>query len=245
MSYQRFALVYDELMEDVPYDHWLTHTINQVNIYNENAKTVADIGCGTGTIAIELAKKGYDVTAVDLSDDMLFIASEKAQEQSVSLSLYQQDMRELSDIGPFDVVTIFLDSLNYVTEKEEVIQTLQRVYDILTPGGLLLFDMHTTFKVKEVFENQSFSFAGDDISYIWTSVPSGKENGIYHDLDFFLLEEQSGLYERFSETHEQRAYEEEWMEEVLQEIGFSLVNKVGDFQADDHPGERVFYTVKK
>lgn len=108
MSYERFAYVYDYLMQDVPYDGWLEYVNRQAEHYSIQGKKVLDIACGTGELSLRLARDGYDVTGVDLSQDMLTIAQEKASAQNVQIQLFQQDMSRLDSLGEYDIITIFV-----------------------------------------------------------------------------------------------------------------------------------------
>src|SRR5688572_17542060 len=126
MSYNRFAAVYDALMQDAPYDEWEAYLQKEVK-----GGSLLDIGCGTGELAVRFARAGFEVTGIDLSDDMLAIAHEKVEENGYNIPLFQQDMRELDGIGMFDTAVIFCDSLNYLAAADDVKQTFQSVFNHL------------------------------------------------------------------------------------------------------------------
>ena len=121
-SYGRFAEVYDALMTDIPYDAYVEWV--QTNAPAKQNTKLLDIGCGTGTMAIAFAKSGYDVSGLDLSEEMLMIASERCYEEDVRVFFVCQSMDELDGFEQLDVVTIPIDSLNYVPEQQAVQQML-------------------------------------------------------------------------------------------------------------------------
>ncbi|MDP4107719.1 MAG: class I SAM-dependent methyltransferase, partial [Bacillota bacterium] len=114
MSYEQFAYLYDELMQDAPYDKWVNFVLNRLKEYHIKGNTMLDLACGTGELSVRFAKQGFKVTGVDLSTDMLAVAKAKAESQGVMIPLFEQDMAELEGLGSFDIIGIFCDSLNYL-----------------------------------------------------------------------------------------------------------------------------------
>jgi 2-polyprenyl-3-methyl-5-hydroxy-6-metoxy-1,4-benzoquinol methylase len=148
MSYERFAYAYDRLMEGMPYGDWLRFARECWNQYGIQPKYVVDLGCGTGNLAIPLAIEGFAVTGIDLSEDMLSVAQQKAESYSSlpvkgSLTWIQQDLREWELAEPVDAVICFCDCLNYLREEDDIMQAFLQTYNGLKPGGVFLFDVHT------------------------------------------------------------------------------------------------------
>ncbi|NMD70632.1 class I SAM-dependent methyltransferase [Bacillus sp. DNRA2] len=248
MTYNGFAYVYDDLMKDTPYDQWVEFVLRQTNKYQVQANRILDLACGTGEFSIWLAEAGYNVTGVDLSLDMLAVANAKASERGLPIAFYQQDMTELEGFEPFDVVTIFCDSLNYLQTSEQVKRTFERVALHLQPDGIFMFDVHSLFKMNDIFLSEGpFVLNEDDISYIWQCFPGETPNSVEHELSFFVLDGKSGHYERIDEIHMQRTYPFEQYVEWLEESGFELLNIGADF-TDETPkedSERIFFTARK
>ncbi|WP_050180950.1 class I SAM-dependent DNA methyltransferase [Domibacillus robiginosus] len=241
MSYNRFASVYDALMHDAPYDEWEAYLQGEVK-----GGSLLDVGCGTGELAVRFARTGFQVTGIDLSDDMLAIAHEKAAANGMNIPLFQQDMRELEGIGLFDTAVIFCDSLNYLQTEDAVKQTFQAVFDHLKEDGLFLFDVHSSFKMNKVFLAQTFADAAEDISFIWNSFPGEHPNSVEHELTFFVQTE-SGDYERFDELHYQRTFGTEKYAQWLKEAGFTVEAITADFTNDapTSESERIFFKARK
>ncbi|MED1205064.1 class I SAM-dependent DNA methyltransferase [Heyndrickxia acidicola] len=246
MSYEGFAYVYDFLMKDVPYEKWMQFLREKKEAYRIKENHVLDLGCGTGELSVRLSKEGFEVTGVDLSEDMLMVAQEKAMEERVRLSLFQQDMSELEGLGTFDIITIFCDSINYLPSPTEVKKTFEKVHNHLKEGGLFLFDTHSLYKVKEIFMNQTYAENEDEVSYIWTSYPGDEPDSVDHELTFFVNNE-NGLYERLDEWHTQRTYPMNQYTSWLEEIGFTVKEVTADFtnEAPNETSERIFFTCVK
>jgi 2-polyprenyl-3-methyl-5-hydroxy-6-metoxy-1,4-benzoquinol methylase len=247
MSYERFAYVYDYLMQDVPYDGWLEFVNKQAKTYSLQGESVLDIACGTGELSLRLVRDGYNVTGVDLSQDMLMVAQEKALEMNVKLNLFQQDMSKLDSLGEYDLITIFCDSLNYLEDERDVENTFKSVYAHLKHDGLFLFDVHSIYKMTQIFINQTFTLTDEHVSYIWDCFPGEVPNSVEHELTFFVKDEETNQYNRVEELHKQRTYPILTIKEWLKDAGFEVLNISADFTQEaptDH-SERIFFTCKK
>ncbi|WP_108669580.1 class I SAM-dependent DNA methyltransferase [Peribacillus acanthi] len=247
MSYHRFANIYDELMKDVPYDLWVERFMEQTQKLQNVCENVLDIGCGTGELAIRFAQNGFNVTGVDLSEEMLMVASEKATHNGVSIPFYQQDMKELEGLGEFDAAVIFCDSLNYLRNEADVKSTFSRVCEHLKSDGLFMFDVHSIYKMEHLFHNQTYAIVDDDVSYIWNCFEGEHPYSVEHELTFFIRHEDHDLYQRFDELHTQRTFEVESYKEWLNEAGFDLVDVLSDLEnlPLNESTERVLFIAKK
>ncbi|WP_026584562.1 class I SAM-dependent DNA methyltransferase [Bacillus sp. J33] len=247
MSYGKFAYLYDQLMEDVPYDSWVALINRKHNKYKVPGKELLDVACGTGQLSVRLGKQGYHVTGVDLSEDMLAVAQEKAEHHDLKIPFYQQNMADLEGFGQYDIIGIFCDSLNYLETDSEVQETFKRVHAHLKDDGLFIFDVHSIYKMMQIFMNQTFAENNEEISYIWHSYQGEYPNSVEHDLSFFVLDETTGKYDRYDELHYQRTFPVEMYEGWLKECGFELLEVTADFE-DAAPGsqsERIFFISKK
>jgi ubiquinone/menaquinone biosynthesis C-methylase UbiE len=247
MTYENFAYLYDGLMEDVPYDKWVTFINRQVEVYKPSGKKMLDLACGTGQLSILLAEQDFKITGVDLSADMLSVAREKAEKNGHSLFLVEQDMTQLEGLGEFDIIGIFCDSLNYLQTEQDVIHTFQGVYKHLKKDGLFMFDIHSIYKMSQLFINQTYAYNGEEISYIWQCFEGEQPYSVEHELTFFKLDDESGKYNRYDELHFQRTFQLSHYERWLNESGFEILSITADFH-DAKPGdksERIFFTARK
>lgn len=241
-SYRNLARVYDRLMDDVDYGRWLDYARR---IWGDRKpETVVDLACGTGTMAKMLAQQGFRVIGVDISEDMLAVAEEKSR--GLDVRYLHQDMRALTLSEPVDTVVCFFDSINYLLEEEDVVRTFEQVFAQLEEGGTFLFDVHTPYKIREIFADNAFHMVDEDVSYIWQCESDPDSLVVEHDLTLFVRE-PDGVYRRFDEIHRQRAYEPEKLECWLKQAGFRKVSVTADFGgkvlgADD---DRAFFAAYK
>lgn len=242
--YAKFATVYDELMIDIPYDRYVD--LIDLAASGIEGKKILDIGCGTGLLSAKLAKQGGKVTAVDLSTDMLQVAAKRAESLQLPIEFINQPMQELTGHHGFDIAIIPIDSLNYVTKTAEVQQTFERIYDALRPGGVLLFDVHSTFKTDVIFMESPFVYDDERIAYIWQTEPGEDLHAVYSTLAFFVKTETQH-YERFDEVHLQRTFPVHDYVQMLQDAGFMIERIFADWEdeAPEAESERIFFQVRK
>ncbi|MEK3890658.1 class I SAM-dependent DNA methyltransferase [Bacillus sp. FSL K6-3431] len=247
MSYERLAYVYDFLMANVPYEKWLQFLTIEKRRHQVRGNRVLDLACGTGELSIQLAKEGFLVTGVDLSSDMLMVAREKAEQASVPMELFQQDMSALEGLGTFDLITVFCDSLNYLQTPTDMKSTFLHVHEHLDENGLFLFDVHSPYQMDHIYMNETFALSEDDVAYIWHCFPGEHIYSVEHELTFFVMDEDSGLYQRFEELHKQRTYLLEDYEAWLDDAGFIVESVTADFTSNRpvDTSERIFFTCKK
>jgi ubiquinone/menaquinone biosynthesis C-methylase UbiE len=253
MSYEQFAYTYDRLMNSMPYEDWLRFTKECFERYQIKPMTIVDLGCGTGNLSIPLAAQGFQVTGLDLSEDMLAVAEQKQSEQPSqhrggAVRWIQQDLREWELGEEVDVAISFCDSLNYLLEEDDIVDAFRQTYAGLKPGGLFLFDVHTPQQLFAYAESQPFFLNEDDVAYIWTSELDEERVQIEHDLTIFVKNSGSGeTFRRIDETHEQRAYPLPWLAQMLKEAGFSEIQQAADFTWENPTDqtERAFFIAKK
>lgn len=242
--YAKFSTVYDELMMDIPYDTYVD--LIELAAGELPGKKILDIGCGTGLLSAKLAKRGGKVTAVDLSAEMLEVAKARANALQLPIEFMEQPMQQLTGHADIDVAVISIDSLNYVTETAEVKETFKRIYASLRPGGVLLFDVHSTFKTDVIFMESPFVYDDEKIAYIWQTEPGDAPHSVYSELAFFVKKE-TGDYERFDEVHVQRTFPIHDYIEMLTDAGFQIERIFADWEdeAPEEESERVFFQVRK
>lgn len=218
-SYSRFADVYDGLMRDVPYDAWAAYLAELLRTYAPEAHTLADCACGTGAISIRLARMGYAVTGVDASPDMLRVAQQNARLAGLQLPFVCQDMRALRLHKPVDAIVCACDGVNYLLTPADVQAFFRAAHAALRPGGALLFDVSSAYKLEHVLGSSDFTETSADCAYIWANRFIPKTRCVEMDLTFFARE-PDGRYARFDELHVQRAHTGDELRGALAETGF-------------------------
>lgn len=244
--YKRFADVYDQLVQDIPYIKWADYLQSAFLKFGQNPELILELGCGTGSMAIELAKRGYDVIGLDISAEMLSKAYEKAKKNKTDILFINQDMRNFRLHGKVDAVLCLLDSLNYIPALSDVKKVFKLVSKYLNPSGLFIFDLNSPYKLSTVLGQNIFYDLSDDVTWIWANTYNEKEKRTTFDLTFFVRNKE-GLYERFDETHEETAYTREEITEALEYAGLNLVGCYGDlsFSEPSDKEERIFYIAQK
>lgn len=244
-AYEAFASVYDIFMEQVEYDRWLQHIHALWDKYGLKPETVIDLGCGTGSIALPLAKEGYDVIGVDLSYEMLTEADHKAMEEGVSIRFACQDMTELELGEEADCILSLCDSMNYLTEDGQLEDAFRSIAGHMKRESLFLFDMNTEYKFKEVLGQNVFGSAEEHAAYIWENDYDEEEKINEYYVSFFI-EKEDGLYERMEEFHYERAYSMEEIERGLQAAGMELVEVMDgySFDAPRAESERLLFAAR-
>ena len=236
-AYTSFAEVYDQFMDNVPYREWADFLQEILQKEGINDGLVLDLGCGTGSITEELAGRGYDIIGVDNSEDMLEIAMEKRQESGHDILYLLQDMQEFELYGTVRAVVSVCDSVNYVTEKEELEQVFRLVNNYLDPGGIFVFDFNTEYKYREVLGDRTIAENREDSSFIWDNYYYEEEHMNEYELTLFIQEtDQKELYHKYQETHFQRAYTLEEIRELLEKSGLRFVAAYEDY-TKEAPGK--------
>lgn len=218
-AYTSFAEVYDMFMDNVPYEEWSRYLTELLKEYRIEEGVVCELGCGTGKMTRLLADAGYDMIGVDMSEDMLAIASMENPQQILYLC---QDMRELELYGTVAAVVSVCDSMNYLLEEDDLLEVFQRVNEYLEPGGVFLFDLNTIYKYETLLGETTICENRPEGSFIWENYYDAEEQINEYDLTLFIQEKEN-LYRKFEETHYQRGYSMEKIRTLLEEAGMEFV----------------------
>ena len=249
-AYRDFASVYDLFMEDVPYDEWSSFLISLLRAEGIEDGLICELGCGTGNLTERLARAGYDMIGIDASEDMLAVAQKKEmirrhpelreedhspaeagpdRELMPDILYLQQDMRSFELYGTVRAVVSVCDSLNYITNEEELLQMFRLVNNYLDPGGLFLFDMNTP-ACYEAIGDQTIAENRPEGSFIWENMYDPETQCNEYDLTLFLpvspkgTPETEGLYRKREETHVQRGYPAETICRLLEDAGLQVLS---------------------
>ena len=221
-AYTGFAEVYDLFQDNVPYEEWCEYLAGLLEEYGVTAGLVLDLGCGTGSLTERLAGRGYDMIGVDNSGEMLEIAMEKRVRSGRNILYLLQDMREFELYGTVAAVVSICDSMNYLPCEEDFLQTLKLVNNYLDPEGVFIFDLNTPYKYRELIGDATIAENREDASFIWENTWYEDEQVNEYDLTIFART-KGEYYQKFFETHYQKAYELETVKELIQKSGMEFV----------------------
>lgn len=245
MSYNLFSQVYDEIMDHNLYDEWFNFT--KPYLSNQNIR-ILDLGCGTGTFALMLASQGYDVVGLDISEDMLMIATQKSFDLNLPVQFVLGDMLDLSEVGKYHVITCYADAICYMKNSQEVQQVFDTVYQALESQGYFIFDVHSIYQVEEVFPMVNYHYLTEDIAFLWESQAGDAEYSIEHLLTFFVKEHESlDRFERYDDIHYERTYTLDHYKMMLENSGFQEISVYADFQKKlpEQDTQRWFFVCRK
>ena len=247
-QYKDFAFVYDELMNEVDYNGWVKYIEDIIKNENAQVQNILELACGTGNLTIPLTKKNYDIAGIDISEEMLSVAREKAEKEGVELVLLQQDIAELDfDVPNLDCILCACDGFNYITYDEDLENVFAKSYELLKKDGLFIFDISSFYKLSTVLGNNMYGENREDIAYMWQNYFDEVDNLVEMELAFFIRDDEDERFDRFEETHLQRAYKEEEIINLLKKVGFENIKTYGDFtfESPKKDSERIFFVCKK
>lgn len=256
-GYNAVARVYDKLNADIDYAGWADFIEQCFDRYlPTRPNLVLDLACGTGSMTLELARRGYDMIGVDGSADMLSEAF--ARTEGAGILFLEQDMREFELYGTVGAVTCCLDSLNYLLSPTDLESCFKTVHNYLDPDGLFLFDMNTPHKFREIYGNNAYVLEDE---LVWdegtnteerAAIFCGWQNEFHPDsaiCDFHLSifeEMPNGSYRRADEHQQERCYQIEEIQSALKKAGLELVGVWTDFNfsAPTDTTERWYFCAK-
>ncbi len=227
-SYESFAGAYDALMADGQYRRRAEDLIRRFRQSSIPVHTVLDLGCGTGTVACLLAQRGYQVIASDGAEEMLTEAARKAEAlpEGTRPFFLHQTMQRLRLADCVDAAVSTLDSLNYLTRERDLQETFCRVYRYLRPGGALIFDVNTPYKLRRM-DGQLYTDETEDQFCTWRTFFSQRTQVCTYQVDLFHLR-PDGAWERSYEEHRERAWSEAQLRSFLETAGFVDITFCGD-----------------
>ncbi len=244
-AYTGFAALYDLFMDNIPYEEWSAYLIALLKEYKVENGIVLDIGCGTGNITIPLARAGYDMIGLDNSCEMLEIAMEKSKDEGLDILYLMQDMRELELYGTVSAAVSICDSINYITEFNDLVKVFKLVNNYLDFDGIFIFDITTEKKYADI-QDAVIAENRSEGSLIWENSYFPEEKLNQYELTIFEALD-NGLYKRYQETHVQRAYSLEEVNAALKLSGLKLEACYNAFThaLPDADSERIYIAAKK
>lgn len=240
-SYQSFAYVYDNFMDNIPYEEWSLYLTKLFHKYSITDGTLVELGCGTGTLSLLMYNHGYSLIGIDNSTDMLALAANKIA-NFPNITLIHQDMQAL-DLGTiYDGFFCICDSLNYLLSPEDVLSTFSGIKKHLKQNGIFIFDLKTPYFYQYILGDQTFCDHQEDCSYTWENSYFEDERINQYELTIFVKQPDSELFERFYETHHQKAYPLTEMIDLLTKSGLEYVTAYDAFTLNppNSTSERIY-----
>ncbi|UNC91529.1 class I SAM-dependent DNA methyltransferase [Candidatus Contubernalis alkaliaceticus] len=246
-QYGKLAKVYDYLMSGVDYNDWADYIFTIAVKFGLNPKVILDLACGTGNSSLSLAKKGYQVIGVDISPEMLEVAKRKAAAEKIKIEFIQQDMRQLKlpYSHSIDMVTAYQDGLNYMLEDSDLLEVLKRVYQILSPGGLFIFDINSVDKLP-ASSGETTCYDEEQMTLIWES-SYDKQGDIWEIVLTGFLKRDNGYYEKFKETHREKYHTRSKVLDYLKQTGYEVLAVYNAFTLEEgrDSDKRLYYVARK
>ncbi len=225
-SYESLAVSYDRLTNDVDYGAVLEFLEAILEREGVKPQSVLDLACGTGSLSMLLAERGYSVLGADASAEMLSVAYDKAAELTENRPFFVlQPMQKLKLPNTVDWVACTLDSLNYLTEPKDCEAAIRRVYKALAKGGIFTFDVNSVYKLRSL-DDQVFLDEDDDVYCVWRAAFDEKANTLDYGMDIFQRHGQ--VWVRSQEEHREYAYSIGQLTEYLHKAGFKRIKVYGD-----------------
>ena len=244
-DYEILATYYDRWMRQVDYSAYADYYEAMFDRYlSHRPELVLDLGCGSGVMTAEMARRGYDMIGVDRSEEMLARARENTDGHNVLL--LQQDMTSFELYGSVGAVISSLDCINYLTDTDALTQTFDGVFRYLDPGGLFLFDVNTVYKFETVLANNIYVYEDSSAYCVWENDYRPARGVCDFYLNFFVRG-TDGRYTRMLEMQRERAWSARTLRRLLLQAGFTVCACVSDFAGTPagEQDERHYYICQK
>ena len=243
-AYRDLAASYDRLTNDVDYEAVVEFYMQILNKEGCHPKTAVDLACGTGSVTLILAERGLQVIGVDMSEEMLIVASQKAADLENPPQFVLQKLQNLHLPKGVDLAVCALDSMDYILDPHECAQAIKRVYKALNPGGVFIFDVNTPEKLRAM-DGQVFLDEDEDVYCVWRGEFDEESNICSYGMDLF--HRQGDMWLRSFEEHREYAYSAEQLTGFLRDAGFTKIEVFGDrkLQSPSFDDQRIYLKARK
>ncbi|MDO4460127.1 MAG: class I SAM-dependent methyltransferase [Clostridia bacterium] len=244
-NYDIFAMYYDSLTKNVDYAGRADYISELLRRHNHDAGITLDLACGTGSLTLELYKRGYDVYGIDNSMSMLSVAKDKTYDEGADILFLCQNMQNLDLYGTVNTVICALDSINHLSDAKQIFETFKKVSLFMEPGGYFIFDFNTPYKHLNVLRDRVFIYDTPDVYCVWKNRINKETLRVNIDLDFFGKVDK--LYDRSSERFSEITYETDFITDLLRKAGFDEIEVFDDmtFEPQKEKSERITFCCRK
>ena len=239
--YTILAEIYDLIMNHVDYCSWAIYISSIFKRFNVKVTNILDIGCGTGSLSVELYKIGYNVTSMDISIPMLAQAAQKFRKHGIPLRLFSSSMTLIPLSYQFDAVICLYDSVNYMTTPEYFIKAVTEALSVTRSGGIFVFDVCTVKNSELYFLEYSSEGIINNIQYKRISRFNPVER--MQENHFFI--QKNG--KRFVESHYQKVYKLQEVSRMIAHTAFVECARYDDlsFAPGTENSDRVHFILQK
>lgn len=243
--FNAFAGVYDDFTQNAEYAARADYICGLLEKAGINSGILLDLACGTGTLTLKYAEKGYDVIGVDHSEDMLMELQSKVNTAGASVMMLCQDMRELDLYGTINACVCSLDSVNHLTRSRDVQKVFDRVALFTEPGGVFIFDVNTIYKHTSVLADNTFVYENERSFLVWQNELC--DDAVVNIFIDIFTENADGSYARDCEEFSEKAYSVEELTFMLEKAGFTDISVFGDmsFLPPRENEERIYFFARK
>ena len=243
-AYHALASSYDRLTNDVDYAAIVAFYHQVLEKENVHPKSAIDLACGTGSVALLLAQQYDRVIGVDMSEDMLTVAFQRAAQQEKMPTFICQKLQQLALPRAVDLAVCALDGLDYILDPADCKEAIRRVYKALNPGGIFIFDVNTPEKLQSM-DGQVFLDEDDNVFCVWRGEFDEETNICSYGMDLF--QRRGAVWERSFEEHQEYAYSVEQLTGYLTAAGFTHIRVYADGKLENpRPGEqRIYFSARK
>lgn len=246
--YSLLAPFYDAINGSVDYEKWADFYVSEFRRYEKTKTTlVLDLGCGTGSMTLALARRGYDMTGVDNCPEMLDAAQKRSMREGFygKILYLCQDMTAFELYGTVDAVVCCLDGMNHLTTTADFRKTLSLVHNYLAPDGLFLFDLNSEYKFRTVYGDRAYLYECGATVCAWQNAYREKSGMCDFSITLFTRE-RNGLYRRSEEWQREKMYKDATVRRLLRESGFELLSVAQDINGTEPTDTslRLYYTAR-
>ena len=243
-AYKALAESYDRLTNDVDYAATVDFYEQILARERLRPRTCVDLACGTGSVTEILARKGYEVTGVDMSEEMLTVAASKVMDLERLPMFSCQRLEQLRLPRAVDMAVCALDSLDYILDPADCAEAIRRAYKVLNPGGIFIFDVNTPEKLRAM-DGQVFLDEDDDVYCVWRGEFDEETNICSYGMDLF--QRQGAVWHRSFEEHQEYAYSQAQLTGFLKAAGFTHIEVYADrlFEAPRAGEQRIYFKARK
>ena len=246
-AYSGIAPYYDGLNPYCPYGEYAGFIENCKKRYGSaDGNSYIDFACGTGSMSVLMAQKGYKVTAFDISDEELTVADKKARDMGLSVTYLKSDMRTFSGSRGYTFGACCMDGVNYLQKKNDIAMFFNCAYNCLEDGGVFVFDVNTKYRFENLYAQRDYILESEKALLAWQNDYDPAKRRCRFYLSLFAAD-SNGTYRRIDETHTEYCHSDRTLKAAAKDAGFELCGIFGGtgFEEYTDTSEKAYYVLRK